>query len=443
VEEKKAESKRTAEESAAARKRASRKAKEKRRKEREKQQAREDLERRRKEKKEKAAKNLAIFLEKKARQAGEAQQGTVSDTNGAQDVSGSPMTPAKELPDTSKKRKLEDGQDEIDTTVDDNAVEASTTTLSGHSSGADLEISDGDTGESMSISSGASSDTSSDSESDSDRPEESSFRHKDPVRVPAPKRERKSKQICRQFRQSGNCFRGNQCRFIHDIPGPNEGGYKTRNVAIRERRKEIKRRKGIYQAVGVPALPLRLSADATCCLHAGILSFLANLVIAQLVESEKEKDNLLVLEAIRFLGDRGVLNIDEGSGDRSDAGGHEQCLPDVKRENLDNGNVPENRDGEGLPGRLDKEDGQEENHVKIEEGGQEGDPVKEEEGEVDHPLVDDGKENSGATMPMKQEEGKFSIKNEHPDEGKKDNTAPEESNKEHVGEVPTSDTEAS
>ncbi|KAI9782124.1 MAG: hypothetical protein M1839_005471 [Geoglossum umbratile] len=454
VEEKKAESKRTVEEAAATRKRASRKAKEKRRKEREKQQAREDLERRRKEKKEKAAKNLAIFLEKKARQAGEAQQGTVSDTNGAQDVSENPMTPAKELPDTSKKRKLEDGQDEIDTTVDDNAVEASTTTLSGHSSGADLEISDGDTGESMSISSGASSDTSSDSESDSDRPEESSFRHKDPVRVPAPKRERRSKQICRQFRQSGNCFRGNQCRFIHDIPGPNEGGYKTRNVAIRERRKEIKKRKGIYQAVGVPTLTLQLSADVACCLYEGILSFLANLAIAQLVESEKEKDNLLVLEAIRFLGDRGVLNMDEGSGDRSDAGGHERCLPDVKQENLDDGNVPENRGGEGLPRRLDKEDGQEENHVKIEEdghpmrggggeGGQEGDPVKEEEGEVDRPLVDDGKENSGTTMPIKQEKGKFGIKDEYPDEGKKDNTAPEENSKEHIGEIPTNDTEAS
>jgi Nuclear fragile X mental retardation-interacting protein 1 (NUFIP1)/Zinc finger C-x8-C-x5-C-x3-H type (and similar) len=253
VEEKKAESKRTAEEAAVARKRASRKAKEKRRKEREKQLAREDLERRQKEKKERAAKNLAAFLEKKARQAREAEQGTIGNANGGQDVSENIAGPAKELPDASKKRKLEDGQDENDATLDDIAVEASTTTLSGHSSGADLEMSDGDTGESMSISSGASSDTS-ESESNSDRPEESPFRQKTPIRLPAPKRERKSKQICRQFRQSGNCSRGNQCRFIHDIPGPNEGGYKTRNVAIRERRKEIKKRKGIYQAVSVPAL---------------------------------------------------------------------------------------------------------------------------------------------------------------------------------------------
>ncbi|KAI9769690.1 MAG: hypothetical protein M1840_003927 [Geoglossum simile] len=420
VEERKAESKRTAEEAAAARKRASRKAKEKRRKEREKQLAREDLERRQKEKKERAAKNLATFLEKKARQAREAEQGIVGNANGDQGVSESIMTPVKELPDASKKRKLEDGQNENDTNLDDIAVEASTTTLSGHSSGADLEISDGDTGESMSISSGASSDTSSsESESNWDRPEESSFHQKTSIRVPAPKRERKSKQICRQFRQSGNCSRGNQCRFIHDIPGPNEGGYKTRNVAIRERKKEIKRRKGIYQA---------------------------------LVESEKEKGNLLVLDAIKFLGDRGILNAGEGSGGNSDAGGHEKHDPDRKQENVDDGDVSEIRDEEGLPGGSGIVGGYKEDFVMKEdgeahpigdggkEGGQEGNLAGEKE-DVDHPIENDKKEDSGVSIPLKHDEGELGAKDVSPnEEGEGGNTALEESSKEHIWEAPTDDT---
>ncbi|KAH0545076.1 hypothetical protein FGG08_000847 [Glutinoglossum americanum] len=376
VEEKKAESKRTAEEATAARKRASRKAKEKRRKEREKQQAREDLEKRRKDKKERAAKNLAAFLEKKARQAKEAQDALENAETSARDPLG-----------TGKKRKREDGQDENDTPVDDNANEASTTTLSGHSSVADLEISDDDTGESMSISSGSSSGESSSgsSDSDSDQPEESSSRPKGPVRVPAPKRERKSTQVCRQFRSHGSCFRGDRCRFIHDIPGPGDGNnYKSKNAVIRERKKE-KKRKGIYQA---------------------------------LVESEKEKENILVLEAIRFLGNHGILDVDEGSSENRDDGGHEQKTPDAKPENIDNSGISENWDEKGLPdldGRFEEGNGRKENHAKKDD-------------QEDHSMGNSARrDDEGDIETTECEEDKANVGGEHLNEdGKKDDLATEE-----------------
>ncbi|KAH0555838.1 hypothetical protein GP486_006218 [Trichoglossum hirsutum] len=374
VEEKMAESKRTAEEASAAKKRASRKAKEKRRKEREKQQAKEDLEKRRKDKKERAAKNLAAFLEKKARQAKEAQ-----------DVLENVGPAAKD----SKKRKRDDGQDENGTPLDDNANEASTTTLSGHSSGADLDNSDGDTGESMSISSGASSSASSSDSSDSssDQPDESSSRHKGPIRVPAPKREKKSTQICRQFRSHGSCFRGDQCRFVHDIAGPGDGNvYKSKNAINREKKKE-KKRKGLYQA---------------------------------LVESEKEKENLLVLEAIRFLGERGVLGTSEcdgdGSDDSSDGGGLEQPAPEVKEAGV------ESRDEKDLPiidGRFGREDQESR--------------TREEGGEGDHTVEGDDGVDGGGNMTSSKNDT-VSVADERPNEdGKKDDVALEQGG-EHFGD---------
>ena len=161
------------------------------------------------------------------------------------------------------------------------------------------------------------------------------------------------------------------------------------------------------------------------------------------MESEKEKDNLLVLEAIRFLGDRGVLNADEGNGDHGDGGGDERDTPDVKQGNIDNDNIPENRDGEGLPGGFDKGDGREENRVTKEDEvdhpmgngekgeGQEANHVKEED-EVDHPMEDVRGGNGGDFITVKHEGDKPGIKEHRNEDDKQTNTAPKESNKEHV-----------
>lgn len=92
-------------------------------------------------------------------------------------------------------------------------------------------------------SSGTDSDSGSDSDSDDDSaPEEVSSRRQGPERVAPPPREGK-KQLCRHFARSGQCNRGDQCKFSHEV---SERGPKNKPQA------EKKGRKGLFQAVSSP-----------------------------------------------------------------------------------------------------------------------------------------------------------------------------------------------
>lgn len=90
------------------------------------------------------------------------------------------------------------------------------------------------------------SDSGSDSDSDDDSaPEEVSSRRQGPERVAPPPREGK-KQLCRHFARSGQCNRGDKCKFSHEV---SERGPKNKPQA------EKKGRKGLFQAVSSPWTP--------------------------------------------------------------------------------------------------------------------------------------------------------------------------------------------
>lgn len=83
-------------------------------------------------------------------------------------------------------------------------------------------------------------------------PEVASSRREGPERVPPPPREVK-KPICRHFARTGQCNRGDKCKFLHDT---RERGTKAKAV-------DKKGRKGLFQAVSIiiffppPPFPLR------------------------------------------------------------------------------------------------------------------------------------------------------------------------------------------
>lgn len=89
-------------------------------------------------------------------------------------------------------------------------------------------------------SSGSESDSDSDSGSDDSAPEAISSRREGPERVAPPPRDGK-KQSCRHFARTGQCNRGDKCKFSHDAP---KQGPKSKPV-------EKKGRKGLYQAVSI------------------------------------------------------------------------------------------------------------------------------------------------------------------------------------------------
>ena len=99
--------------------------------------------------------------------------------------------------------------------------------------------SDGSDGSDWTSSSGSESESGSDSDNDS-APEEVSSRREGPERVPPPPREGK-KPLCRHFARNGQCNRGDQCKFSHDVA---ERGAKAKAKPVVE-----KGRKGLYQAV--------------------------------------------------------------------------------------------------------------------------------------------------------------------------------------------------
>ncbi|KAJ5628306.1 hypothetical protein N7490_010534 [Penicillium lividum] len=111
------------------------------------------------------------------------------------------------------------------------------------------------------------SDTDSDSGSDDSAPEAVSSRREGPERVAPPPREGK-KQSCRHFARTGQCNRGDKCKFSHDTTKP---GPKSKPV-------DKKGRKGLYQA---------------------------------LIDQQKTEENKRAMEVITWLGQQGLLEATE------------------------------------------------------------------------------------------------------------------------------------
>ncbi|KAJ5986889.1 hypothetical protein N7451_011254 [Penicillium sp. IBT 35674x] len=99
-------------------------------------------------------------------------------------------------------------------------------------------MSDGSDNSDWTSSSGSESDSDSDSGCDDSAPEAISSRREGPERVAPPPREGK-KQSCRHFARTGQCNRGDKCKFSHDAP---KQGPKSKPV-------EKKGRKGLFQAL--------------------------------------------------------------------------------------------------------------------------------------------------------------------------------------------------
>ena len=85
------------------------------------------------------------------------------------------------------------------------------------------------------------------SSSPDDAPEIVTSKRTAPDKVPAPKREKpKSKDICRAFLKNGRCFRGDNCKFRHELPEHGRQSKADRQMKAYEPKKE---RKGLYQRV--------------------------------------------------------------------------------------------------------------------------------------------------------------------------------------------------
>jgi len=101
----------------------------------------------------------------------------------------------------------------------------------------------------MSSSSGDEDDTSSSggSSSSDDAPETVTSKRTAPDKVPPPKRGKpKPKEICRAFLKSGRCFRGENCKFRHELPELGKQSKADKQMKANEPKKE---RKGLYQRV--------------------------------------------------------------------------------------------------------------------------------------------------------------------------------------------------
>ncbi|KZF23792.1 hypothetical protein L228DRAFT_246636 [Xylona heveae TC161] len=128
-------------------------------------------------------------------------------------------------------------------------------------------------------SSGSSSDEDEDAASDSDAsaPEETSTRRTGgPERVPPPKRE-KREQVCKYFSRSGGCKRGNKCAFKHEH-APGAAQVAADKAARRQAQLQEKSggRKTLHQ---------------------------------RLLDRQQEEEDMHVVQAIKFLGERGFLTI--------------------------------------------------------------------------------------------------------------------------------------
>ncbi|KAI9681142.1 MAG: hypothetical protein M1817_002424 [Caeruleum heppii] len=130
--------------------------------------------------------------------------------------------------------------------------------------------------------------SSSSSASEGDNPEETSSRRTGPVRVPPPRRQKPNETpLCRQFVRTGSCrrggFNGGRCTYRHELPpsgaaslGGRDGknNWNGRGGRGKGREENGRRRVGLYQ---------------------------------RMVEAEKEKEDILVLKAIKHLAEKGML----------------------------------------------------------------------------------------------------------------------------------------
>lgn len=118
-----------------------------------------------------------------------------------------------------------------------------------------------------SSSSGSSGDTTdSDSDSDSDsEPETHTSRQTGPVQVLPPKKPILQRQ-CKYFSTGGTCGKKGKCRFVHD--------QSVRDAALREKE-----------------------------MNGGRMT-----LAQRLVQNDKEKEDVVIVKSIKFLGDRGLLN---------------------------------------------------------------------------------------------------------------------------------------
>jgi hypothetical protein len=127
-------------------------------------------------------------------------------------------------------------------------------------------------------SSGSSSSSSKDSSSENgdSAPEETTTRPRGPVRVPPPAREKPKPQKCQPrpckfFAANGHCRQGKRCRYAHVAAN----GKIVQNAAAREGGGTKKGRISLWQ---------------------------------RLVDKEKEEEEARIVDAIKIIGDRGMLN---------------------------------------------------------------------------------------------------------------------------------------
>ena len=89
--------------------------------------------------------------------------------------------------------------------------------------------------------------SSSSSFSDENGPEQASSRRNGPEKIAPPSRN-KRKQICRDFLRQGRCKRGQNCRFLHELPEKGSQSKKRKEPRKAEGRTE---RIGLYQRVSL------------------------------------------------------------------------------------------------------------------------------------------------------------------------------------------------
>ncbi|KAJ6145259.1 hypothetical protein N7470_009154 [Penicillium chermesinum] len=120
-----------------------------------------------------------------------------------------------------------------------------------------------DNSDSSDWTSSSGSESGSDEDDEDSAPEVASIRREGPERVPPPPRESK-KPVCRHFARTGQCQRGDKCKFVHDV----------RDRVTKTKVVEKKGRKGLFQA---------------------------------LLERQKEEEDRRAMEVISWLGENGLL----------------------------------------------------------------------------------------------------------------------------------------
>ncbi|OJD22006.1 hypothetical protein ACJ73_06655 [Blastomyces percursus] len=152
---------------------------------------------------------------------------------------------------------------------------ASVPAITGNNLSSELEVSDSlsSSGDDSDLddetsSSGSNSSSEEDGDSTSSEPEQATIRREQPDRALPPARQPKA--LCRQFAKTGQCRRGNRCKFLHEASDKTKAGARP-SPSVQDK----KGRKSLFQT---------------------------------LVSREKEEEDRRVMQAISWLGQRGVLD---------------------------------------------------------------------------------------------------------------------------------------